>query len=522
MRYVVTSKEMKQADQTTSEFFGLDSAILMERAAMSVVAQVEEFRKTRSMQCTQCHVFCMAGSGGNGGDGVAIARMLHLQGYRVALLTLREKERCGALTAKQIDIAKKYGVPFVQELPQEEFDVYIDAMLGIGVERVVSEEYTKILQEVNCREGYKIAVDIPSGIHTDTGHIMGCAFRADKTVTFGFVKRGLLLFPGAEYAGDVVLADIGITDHSFLGKYPLLFSLEENDIREGIMPRREDGNKGTFGKVLVIAGSPCMAGAAVFAAKSALRLGAGMVKVLTERSNREILQIGVPEAILTVYDNITSDEEYDILLEQVWQNLAWADSCIIGPGLSQTETAKTLLESVVSYMIDQDPGQKHCKRFVFDADALNLLAKDQKLQEKLEKQQDCEVIYTPHLMEFSRLSGIAVSELKTDLVGSVLHFAQEKRGIYVCKDARTVVCYNQKAILNRTGNSALATAGSGDCLAGIIGSFLAQGYEADKAAAFGVYVHGLAGENAGDRLGKAATMASDLVDSIGIVMNGFE
>lgn len=270
--------------------------------------------------------------------------------------------------------------------------------------------------------------------------------------------------------------------------------LEECDLSH--LPQREDNaNKGTFGKLLVIAGSKNMAGAAIFSAKAAFRSGVGLVKVFTPEENRIIIQSTVPEAILSTYDN---DLEEDAVIKE----LDWADAIVIGPGLGRSESAKALVSFV----------KKFAKvPVVWDADALNILSENPCDFETFEGVH----IVTPHPGEFSRLTGISVSQVKDNIQMNAYHFAKTHNVICVLKDHHTVITKNGEDIfVNMSGNHGMATAGSGDVLTGIIGALLAQGMVAFKASSFGVYLHGLAGDYARKKMGAHAMMASDLIDEL--------
>ncbi|MBR1930231.1 MAG: NAD(P)H-hydrate dehydratase, partial [Lachnospiraceae bacterium] len=317
----------------------------------------------------------------------------------------------------------------------------------------------------------------------------------DVTVTFGFCKRGLVLSPGCAHAGKVITAPIGIGGISLLGDKPGMFYYDE-EVRTLLPPRNPLGNKGTFGKLLLIAGSHNMAGAAVLAARAAYRTGAGMVKVITSDTNRIIIQQCVPEALLGTKEDLKS-------------SLQWADVIAIGPGLGCTEEAGELLKSVLL---------ESSLPLVLDADALNLLAQEQELQEALAAQ-NREVIMTPHVGELSRLTGHTVEELKEALAEHAMKYAEKLKKIIVAKDARTYICKAEEPVcVNLRGNSGMATAGSGDVLTGIIAALLAQGMKGFEAAGVGVYLHACAGEYAAEKRSEYACMAGDIADAVGGVI----
>ena len=316
MRDIVTAQEMKDLDRNTIENAGVLSLVLMERAALKTV---EEMKK-RWKQEDREKVLVVCGSGNNGGDGLAIARLLHLQGISVSFYFPGKEEKMTPETAKQMEIARNYEVPQVHNLNPGEYTTIVDAIFGVGLARPVEGIYAQILRELNQASAFKVAVDLPSGIDADNGQELGTAFRADLTVTFAFRKRGLCFYPGRMYAGEVVVADIGIYKDS---GYPVsVHSVEQNDL--SLLPERVPyGNKGTFGKVLLVAGSPGMCGAAYLSAAAALKCSAGMVKIQTVEENRIPLQTLLPEAMITC--------EFDESANQ--KMMDWCDVLVIGPGL---------------------------------------------------------------------------------------------------------------------------------------------------------------------------------------------
>lgn len=498
-RYFVSSAEMKKYDRATIEYFGLPSLVLMERAALAITEQIEErFSKTS-------RVLIAAGCGNNGGDGIAIGRMLKLHGFSVDFALIGNRQKCSTETEHQIQVAEKYGCLIQSKIPEREYDIVIDALFGIGLSREPKGIFAEAICRINAGSGFVCAVDISSGVNADNGKIEKLAVKADMTVTFGFEKLGHILYPGSEYTGTLICADIGIGTESFLGEGAQIYSFSEQYRREPqrLLPIRKSwGNKGTFGKVLVIAGSKNMSGACELCAKSAYRIGAGMVKVMTSEENREIIQRNVPEALLSAYEEETGPSQ-----EELKADMEWADCVVIGPGIGKGRNAQSCLETVL-----------RCSSLplVIDADAINLLAESEELCGCLRTQTDRQVILTPHIGEFARLYGCSPSEVKEAPFQKTKELADRLHCVVVCKDARTVVAQPTKAalFLNTTGNDGMATAGTGDVLAGMLGGLLAQGMLQDAAARSGVYLHGILGEQAAKRLGRYAVMAGDLVEQL--------
>lgn len=505
MRYIVSGKEMRLLDQNTSGFYKVPELVLMEQAALAFVKELssllESFVGKRGI------VFC--GAGNNGADGMAIARLLQERGADMHICRIIDVWRLSATTSSsyqtQAAICESYGykqITDIQQLKNQNFDFVIDAVFGIGLSRELDENYQEIFSTINNISGIKIAVDMPSGIHSDNGQIMGTAIKCDYTITFSYGKCGQYLWPGCEYAGRTIVSDIGITNRSWLERKPSLGALEQADLY--YLPKRpQHSNKGTFGKLLIIAGSSNMAGAAILSARAAYRSGVGLVKVMTPEENREIIQKSLPEAILSTYANIIDETS-------VIQDIKWSDAIVIGPGIGTGELAKTLVAMVRKYA--EVP-------VLLDADALNIIAQDTNTL----LLPHTETVVTPHLGEFSRLSGNSVEWTQSHLIESALDFARTYDVICVLKDFRTItgVPYGMSYI-NMSGNNGMATAGSGDVLSGIIGAFLAQGMRAEEASAYGVYIHGLAGDIAAKSMGTHGVTASDIVDGIKEVWNKLE
>ena len=251
MRYLVSASEMRRYDSNTIEKIGIPACVLMERAALAVAEAVEEHC---AGQKGRRHVLVLAGTGNNGGDGLAAARLLSERGYQVEVWCVGDRAKASRQWKQQREILAHYPVEHTDRPGRQEYAALVDALFGVGLSRNVEGAFAEAVQGFRSLEGWKVAVDMPSGIGTDTGEVLGHAVEADMTVTFGFCKRGLVLYPGCGYAGEVRVADIGIGERSFFGERPGMFAYDE-DIVE-LLPRRDrSGNKGTFGKVLLVAGS---------------------------------------------------------------------------------------------------------------------------------------------------------------------------------------------------------------------------------------------------------------------------
>ena len=489
MKYLVTAEEMRRYDANTIEKIGIPAMVLMERAALAAFDAAERYLS--GIAESSVTVLVLAGVGNNGGDGLALSRLMCEAGYQVQVWIVGDRKKASKQWKKQWEILGKYPVEVVTKPGKREYTVMIDALFGVGLSREVTGRYREAVELFGELSGYKIALDLPSGVDSDTGKLLGCAALCQETVTFGFCKRGLVFYPGCEYAGHVTVADIGLSSRSFFECPPEMFALEESF--EQLLPVRDkSGNKGTFGKVLLVAGNHNMAGAAILSARAAYRSGAGMVKVITAEENRVILQETVPEALFGTYEELES-------------SLDWADVIAIGPGIGKGKESYRCMKQVLS---NSD------KPVVIDADGLNLSAENPDLMKLIAGQGNAKraIVLTPHVGELSRLTDRSVTELKEDLAAWGLSLARQLHAVVVAKDARTLICDGKNPIcVNLSGNSGMATAGSGDVLTGIIAALLAQGEEAFRAACAGVRLHGLAGDRVSERIGEHACMAGDLI-----------
>lgn len=489
MRYLPNGTWMQKADRYTIEKIGIPSLVLMEHAACEMIEVLEE----EKFDCSDTLIVC--GSGNNGGDGFAIARLLYRQGNGVTVLFAGKEKSMSEECKTQADIVRNLGIPIVTELPEREYTVVIDAVFGVGLNRKIEGHYQQLLEWMNRKSGRKAAVDIPSGVNAANGQIFGIAFQAELTVSFQCEKLGTVLFPGKDYAGKVVPVDIGIDTDFMQEVQEICYTLDPEDIGKRLPERKADSHKGSYGKVLMITGSDGMAGAAFLSAKAAYVSGAGLVRIYTPESNRMILQQLLPEAIISVYTDYAESE-----LEQL---LKWADVVCIGCGFGQSRISEKILHAVMEMCTVP------C---VIDADGINLLTCNRDLLRKA----DMPIVLTPHMKEMSGMLGCSVSELKEDRFTRLLQFTGQYPAVCVLKDTRTVVAERTKAFfVNTAGNSSMAKAGAGDVLAGVIAGLLAGHLDVYDAAVLGVYLHACGGDLAKEALGSYGGLAKDLITGIG-------
>ncbi len=505
---IVTAVQMKELDRRTIEEAKVPGATLMERAGGGVAAAMA--RAYGPLAGKTVTVLC--GKGNNGGDGFVVARLLRNQRAKVRVLLLA---RPGDLTGDAKTMCRKFlsaaGAKSVSASPAPaalraalaQSDLVVDALLGTGLSAPVTGAYRDAIEAVNDAGRPVISVDLPSGIHADTGAVLGAAVRADLTVTFGLPKLGLYTGPGLDHTGRMDVVDIGIPA-SFVDTIASRLSLiTPETVRRLIPERRLSSHKGTYGHAGIIAGSVGKTGAAAMAAKAALRAGAGLVTVATPASVNDTLEAKLLEAMTAPMPETKERTLARACIEELLSFINERTAVAIGPGLTTHPETVELLHALVPRLE---------KPSVLDADALNALAGRTALLT------ECKIppILTPHPGEMARLVEHATTQsVNADRIGAAVTFARARRVMLVLKGARTVVANpDGRAAICPTGNPGMATAGTGDVLTGMIVGLLAQGLSPWDAACAGTYLHGLAGDLASFRLGLAGMTAGDVIEQI--------
>ncbi len=525
METVVTSAEMKSFDKSTIETVGIPSAVLMERAALAVREEMIK-RLLAKDDDRSLRVCIVCGVGNNGGDGLALARLLKEKGFKVFVYLLQGDHPLSEENTRQCGILKELHIPIENAVPEGEYDCVVDAIFGIGLTRAPVGIYKSAIDAMNKMRALKVAIDIPSGVNSDTGEMEGSAFKADVTVTFGFYKWGQLLYPGREYCGETVKYGIGISHAAaeMSGVKPNSHFLEKKDIK-GLLPTRiPDSNKGTYGKAGIVAGSKAIGGALILSVKSAFSSGVGYVKTLTEVSNRDALLNSAPEALIYTYNDdrkvsegskaITEKEINDI--EEGIRNLKECNCVLIGPGIGTGSLAKALFIRTLANI--------DCSLIV-DADAINLMAKDEECKNALVSYaKECRkngkyVVLTPHKAEFMRLSGLNIDDRNELYIEKAKSMAADLSSIIILKGASTVMFTPEgEKFVNLSGNNGMATAGSGDVLSGLLCGLFAQQSVGGLTAALAVLLHGLAGDHALKTDNEYTLTASGIINAIPYVM----
>lgn len=485
---IVAGAKMAQVDREAIERFRIPGLILMENAALGVVRHIKAILPERGR--SRVLIFC--GKGNNGGDGFVIARHLLRCGYRCQVWAMDRPSAYSGDAAVNYEILLKQDFPVhlvtdddpgktLQELGDG--DLIVDALLGTGLKREVSPPFAALIRSINDSPAPVLAVDIPSGICADSGDIMGEAVQANHTVTFALPKRGLLLFPGAEYAGRVVVADIGIPRQLQEGPEIRENLITKAQVRPLLPPRPLQSHKGTYGRALLLAGSYGMSGAALLAAEAALRGGAGLVYLGAAPDLRPTLEGKLKEVIVK---ELPGDGEGNLDaagFSRILEEALGCQALAMGPGVLPGTSTLDLMRELLG---------KLTLPIVLDAGALGALARDSSLLQLKDKPP---LVLTPHPGEMARLLGIDVEAVQRQRWELAAAQAREWGCILVLKGANTVIGLpGGELYVNTTGNPALATAGSGDVLTGLIAAMLAQGLSAERGAIAGVYLHGLAAD----------------------------
>lgn len=502
------AEEMREIDRKTIEEKGVPGIVLMEVAGLRVA---EAARDLSGGEVTGKKVIILAGAGNNGGDGYVIARHLHNWSAQVKVLLLSTREKIKGDAKINLDIIDRIlGNENIKEVSSQEdlfswkeelkdADLIIDAILGTGTQGEVTGIKREAILLVNSLGKIVLSVDIPSGLDANTGKIQGCCIHARKTVSFAFPKVGMLVYPGVEYVGELQVVDIGIPQEVVREVSLDHYLLNSNLVQSWLPKRSRTAHKGSCGRVLVLAGSRGMGGAAVLCSQAALRSGAGLVTLGVPESVYPLLGPKLTEVIIKP---LAETSEGTLALEsweQIEQLLPNVDVLVLGPGLSTNlETVSLVLQIL----------EKANLPIVVDADGLNAVA----MQKNILARKKTDLIFTPHPGEMARLSKTSIREIETNRLKLIQERAREWGVTLVLKGARTLVSSPRGEIyINSTGNPGMATAGSGDILAGTIGGLLAQGMEVSQGAGAGVYLHGLAGDLAVQVKGEMGLIAGDIL-----------
>ncbi|MCL2698927.1 MAG: NAD(P)H-hydrate dehydratase [Defluviitaleaceae bacterium] len=486
---LTTCEQMREMDEAAVGRFGIPGLLLMENAARSVF---DAIRNIEAYIPKKAAVLC--GVGNNGGDGFAIARHMFNDGADVLVVVVGEPGKITGDARVNYEICRKMGLigDFAPDALRDGYPLIVDAMLGTGVSGGLREPVREAVAAVNGQRengAYIVAVDCPTGGDPDTGRVSDICVRADLTVTLALTKAGLLLYPLAEYTGRIEVGGISMPGELLDELETDMYALDESLAAELLPKRHECSHKGTYGRVAVVAGSAGMTGAAAFCADAAYKAGCGYVDVNAPRTAIPVIQQLVPQAISTPLPEkggFVCADALDTALAQINK----ATVCLLGPGLGQTEDVREFVRGVIT---GADVP------LVLDADALNAIAGQ---GADILREAKVPPVITPHPLEMSRLTGVPAARILDDMIGEARKFAAVYNTVTVLKSAATVIADpNGRVFINKGACSALAKAGSGDILAGLIAGFIAQGADGAEVAALGCYIQSKAGKAAAARYG---------------------
>lgn len=550
----VTPEQMKSIEKRSAEL-GINEAKLMENAGKALADFIDDYcRKTPDIPPEKKNIVFLAGSGNNGGDCFVAATKLVYKGYKITVINLcgkpqtelssasyeklpndhvkiikafRSENVKAAIEAAELDYMtlsqesdlntlceKKELTPLEKIMLKEKQRlecvlralnaayVIVDGVFGTGFHGQMDDEVVSVLN--GGTNAYRIAVDVPSGGNSRTGTVSEGTFKADTTIVFGYIKSGMTQYPLRKYCGKIVVADIGIPTEA--GVIPeeerRYMQIDKEYLSEFPIERESDAYKGNFGNILIIAGNASMRGAAALATLGALRSGAGRVTLASVEKCIDTVSVLAPEA---TFIELESDDYgfilYDSNVKILEKAIETADAILIGCGMGKTNDTVELTEFVTK--------NANCP-VIIDADGINCIVSD--IDILLKKKTD--IILTPHEAEMSRLLECSVSDIKKNRFASAENYAEKYGVTVVLKGAGTIVANSTETASNLTGNPGMSKGGSGDVLAGIISTFAAQGYDLFKASAAGVYIHGLAGDIAAEKLGYEAMLPRDIIDAL--------
>lgn len=515
---VVTAEEMQFIDSRTIDEYGVPGIVLMERAGLAVTSRIKEIFSPRKVNV-------VAGGGNNGGDGLVVARNLFNEGWDVRVFLTNKPEELKGDALLQYKIISKHGFKiyslneFISHYSSflTHDSLIVDALLGTGLSKNITGELAEVINLINRSDAKVISIDIPSGISSDTGQIMGEAVEADYTITFGLPKRGHFLYPGARCTGKLFIEDIGFPKELLRSEELKFELLMRDDISPLIPVRLRYSHKGNYGHVLIVAGSKGKTGAALMATKACLRSGAGLVTLGVPETLSEIFQSRVTEE-MTLFlpdkgDGTLSQKAIKVILDFLNDK---ATTLAIGPGIGVSSDTKKILGTLI---------KSSTRPMVIDADGINSIMGGKTIFLKSK----APIILTPHPGEMVRLLNLtsaylekrgngqitSIQDIEKDRINVALSFSKE-RGVYlVLKGVPTIIADpDGKVYINSTGNPGMATAGAGDVLTGMIAGFLSQGLSPVHASILGVYMHGFAGDIAASKKGEHSLIATDIIQTI--------
>ncbi|EJO5346850.1 NAD(P)H-hydrate dehydratase [Clostridium botulinum] len=476
---ITSSDNFKKIDNYAIENVGIPSIVLMENAALKIISNINLNLYNRFV------VVC--GKGNNGGDGLAVARHLHCLNKEVEVFIIDKSKSSTKDFQINYNILKNINLNIKNIRDYEDLDylresiiksdMTLDAIFGIGLSRKIEGIFKDTISVINENSKNTLAIDVPSGLNANTGEIEGVCIEANKTVSFEMYKEGFLTYNIDKYLGEIIIEDIGIPEYILNLFSDDYYIIDEYMFKNNFKERNKYKHKGDFGKLLVIAGSKGFSGAAFLCTQAAVKSGTGLVTLATSSDIQNILSCKLEEAMTINYENY--EEVKKIMLKS---------NCIaIGPGMGKNRHTEELLRKIT---------KDYNGTMVIDADGINVLQNNLDIIRK----SNCKIILTPHLGEFSRITGYDIDYIKKNRLRLAREFAKENQVILLLKGYNTVITNGEKVFVNSTGNSAMASGGMGDCLTGIISSFVSQGYNPIEAAYLAAYLHGYCGEKLSSKM----------------------
>ena len=468
MIFIGNNQSTKNIDNFSINELGIPSIILMENAAINFIKNLKNIPE---------NILIVCGKGNNGGDGYAIARHLMLMKKNVTIFAC-DTEKMSTDCQINYNVCKQLHVPVETDIKSLEklllnAELVIDAIFGTGLSSHFTEYYSNIINQINSSSKYTVSVDIPSGISGNDGTPMETCIKASRTISFVTYKQGFLNYKSLGFFGKITVVNIGIPDN-FIKNFVTSQLLEKNFIKSLYIPRSLTAHKGNFGHSIIIAGSEGYTGAAVIAADTAVKSGSGLVTLATDSKTRDIVSTKLLEAMTCSFDDFDDTEHFTELLKK-------STAVAFGPGIKVDQKYYELLKFVI---------ENTSSPIIIDAGGISLLAENPELLSKLKNR----CIITPHLGEFSKISGLSVSEINSDRMNTARDFADKYSITVLLKGYNTIITNGCEIFVNSTGNSHMATGGMGDALTGLITSLVSQGYTLINAANIGAFFHGYIGD----------------------------
>lgn len=495
---IATADMMKNIDSFCINKLKIPGIVLMENASLKVI---------KNLELDNYNSFCVVCTkGNNGGDGFAVARHLYILNKKIEVFLVGSKDNMSQDCKINYDILKEIGVNInkvnniedINDLRDsiERSQVTIDAILGTGLSRNVEGIYDSVISIINENSKYTVSIDIPSGFDANTGKVFGNCIRANKTISFQLYKRGFLNYGIDGFTGKIIVEDIGIPQIAVNRFHDNEFIMDKDMVKSEIGVRDKYSYKGDYGRTLIIAGLKGFSGAAYICTQAAVRSGAGLVTLCCSKEIQNTLSSKLVEAMTVSFDE--KDRLQDLIEK--------SDVIAIGPGMGNDEATFKILEQVIS----------NCKKpIVIDADGINVL----KDRVNILRHKKSEIIITPHLGEMSRITGLSIDYIKENRLEVAKKFAKENGVIVLLKGYNTIITDGRVTVINPTGNSAMASGGMGDCLTGMIASFIGQGYKPINATYLAAFIHGYCGEKLSNEM--FCVNASHILENLPYIIKEF-